>query len=150
MASKGWSFTGSFHHDPYPTISPIRPELSQTGRSVLVTGGSDGIGLAIAKAFLHASAAKVIIIGRRQNMIDKAICQLESQKSAENARTIGIVCDMSDPVAAEKLWTGFRDQGIVVATSVAAHSPILELGTAAVWKEYAMNARAQLDFAERF
>ncbi len=89
-------------------------------------------------------------------MLDTAIAQLEPEKSGGKARAIGIVCDMSDPVAAEKLWAGFRDQDIIVdvlvlnATSVAAHSSILELGTAAVWKEYEMNARAQLDFAERF
>ena len=156
MTSRGQNFTQSFHREPYPAISPTRPELSQAGRTVLVTGGSDGIGLAIAKAFLQGSAASVIIIGRRQNMIDKAIPQLGSQKSAGRVRTIGIACDMSDPVAAAKLGAGFGDQGIVIdvlvlnATSVATHSPILELGTEAVWKEYAMNARAQLDFAERF
>jgi NAD(P)-dependent dehydrogenase (short-subunit alcohol dehydrogenase family) len=42
------------------------------GKRVLVTGGSSGIGLALAKAFL-AKHAKVVISGRRPDALAKAV-----------------------------------------------------------------------------
>ena len=42
------SFTKKWHSEPYPYISPTRPELSARGKNVIVTGGGTGIGNAIA------------------------------------------------------------------------------------------------------
>lgn len=49
--------------------------MNITGNTVLVTGGSAGIGFAIAKAFI-AAGNKVIITGRDQQRLDKALTQL--------------------------------------------------------------------------
>lgn len=38
------SFTKGIYRDAYPTIDPTRPELSQSGKVVMVTGASKGIG----------------------------------------------------------------------------------------------------------
>jgi hypothetical protein len=48
--------TKTVHRDVYPAISPSRPELSQAGRVVLVTGGGTGVGHSIARSFVRASA----------------------------------------------------------------------------------------------
>jgi uncharacterized oxidoreductase len=45
------------------------------GKRVLVTGGSSGIGLAIANAFL-AKGAKVAISGRRSALVSSALAEL--------------------------------------------------------------------------
>lgn len=50
-------------------------EISFKGKSVAVTGGSEGIGLAIARGFLDAGA-KVAICGRSQAKLDAALEQL--------------------------------------------------------------------------
>lgn len=47
------------------------------GHNVLVSGGSSGIGLAIAKAFL-AEGAKVIITGRNKDKLEKTASELNS------------------------------------------------------------------------
>lgn len=47
----GSTFTKTIHKTTYPTIDPARPELSQAGRTVVITGGSAGIGFAIAQGF---------------------------------------------------------------------------------------------------
>lgn len=57
-------FTSAFHHDTYPSISPSRPELSASGKTILITGGGRGVGTAIVKAFAEAGASNIIISGR--------------------------------------------------------------------------------------
>ncbi|KAF4826565.1 hypothetical protein CGCTS75_v008959 [Colletotrichum tropicale] len=51
----------TYHKEPYAAISPRLPELSQQDNTVLITGGSEGIGFAIAKAFIEASAKEIVI-----------------------------------------------------------------------------------------
>jgi 3-oxoacyl-[acyl-carrier protein] reductase len=52
-------------------------EISLKGRAAIVTGGSKGIGFAIAKRFL-ASGADVAIVGRTRATLDEAIKELGS------------------------------------------------------------------------
>lgn len=38
------AFTVKNYRDNYPAIDPTRPELAQTGKVVVITGGSRGLG----------------------------------------------------------------------------------------------------------
>lgn len=49
--------------------------FSLKGKIALVTGGGTGIGLGISKAFIEAGA-KVIITGRRENVLEEAVAEL--------------------------------------------------------------------------
>ncbi|RYP89394.1 hypothetical protein DL769_000045 [Monosporascus sp. CRB-8-3] len=139
MSQPGWTLTKTYRREPYPAISPLRPELSQVGRTVLITGGTAGIGYAIARAFLQASAAKQ-----------------EAQSTNQNAEIIGLAVDISNASAVEKLWAGLKEQGTVVdvlvlnAASISLQKPVLELGTEGLWSDFNVNVRAQFDMAERF
>jgi len=55
-------------------------DLGLTHRAVLVTGGSKGIGLACARAFL-AEGARVVIVSRNRANLDKAAAQLPQLKT---------------------------------------------------------------------
>ncbi|KAK9419938.1 putative NAD(P)-binding protein [Seiridium unicorne] len=66
------SFTKTWHNEPYPAISPTRPELSASGKHVVITGGGTGIGKAAAIAFAQANAKSVSIIGRRIDRLQTA------------------------------------------------------------------------------
>ena len=128
-----WTLTDPFHRSPYPAISPLRPQLAQTGRTVLVTGGNAGIGYAIAEAFLQASARKVIVTGRRTEATKNAAIKLASTNS--QAKAIGLACDMSNAKAVDELWNSLEQEGTTVdvlilnAVKVPNEKPILENGT---------------------
>ena len=61
------------------------------GRTALITGGTSGIGLAMAKLFVR-SGAFVIITGRSQNRIDEA-CNVISQETATKGLVKGLEWD---------------------------------------------------------
>lgn len=69
--------------------------MNLSGNTVLITGGSSGIGLEIAKQFLKRDN-KVIITGRNEQKLQKAREQLEGLTAIQN--------DVSNPDDIEKLY----------------------------------------------
>lgn len=65
------------------------------GRMALVTGGTSGIGLAIAKTFL-LNGCDVIITGRSQEKIDKAISKLTMEVNDKKRKIIGFQFNIAD------------------------------------------------------
>src|SRR3989344_1186686 len=67
--------------------------LDFTKKTVVVTGGASGIGLATAKAFLNCGA-NVVICDRRKAVLEKAVRDIKKDiKSRE--RILAVTCDMS-------------------------------------------------------
>lgn len=71
-------------------IVTAAPSELLKGRCALVTGGTSGIGYAIAQAFLRAGAS-VVITGRYQNRLDKACESLR-----KDGQVYGLVLDNRD------------------------------------------------------
>lgn len=57
-------------------ITQLGPSELLKGRAALITGGTSGIGYAIADAMLRAGAAAVVITGRTEERCKKAVNQL--------------------------------------------------------------------------
>lgn len=73
--------------------------MKMTGNTILVTGGTSGIGRALAEAF-HARGNRVIIAGRRQVLLD--------QVAAGRPGLLGMPLDLGDPAALSRLATDVR------------------------------------------
>lgn len=151
------TLTKRVHKTSYAAIDPSRAALSQAGKTVVITGGGSGIGYAIAQAFVAASAARVIILGRRADVIASAAQKLAAATNHPDSSEIrGIPCDISDATTVDALWAGFAKEGIAIdvlvlnAASFAPLQPLMELGTEAVWALYDANVRAQMHMTERF
>ena len=89
------SFTKEFHRDTYPAINTTRPELSAARKVVFITGGGQGIGAAIAKAFSQAEAADIIITGRKQNTLSSVKSSIEALPG-NKSRVHTFVVDISN------------------------------------------------------
>ncbi|KAI1334016.1 NAD(P)-binding protein [Xylariaceae sp. FL0016] len=151
------SLTKTYHTVPYASISPTRPELSQAGKTILITGGNGGIGHAIARAFLRAGASCLVILGRRADVTAEAARRLGQEPSGSGCKILGLTCDIGNEAAVADLWEKLRGDGIAVdvlvlnaAMTSIPFQPVMEVGTKAIWTAYNVNLRAQIDMTERF
>ncbi len=83
-----------------------------TGNTILVTGGTSGIGRTLAEA-LHDRGNRVIVAGRRQALLD--------QVTAGRSGMVGMQLDLDDPAALLRLAEGVRsrfpDLNVLVANA---------------------------------
>ena len=71
-------------------------ELRLDDRTALVTGGSQGLGRAMATTFA-AAGARVAVIGRDQTALDEAAAEITEAGGGRTA--VGLSADVTDPVA---------------------------------------------------
>ena len=146
----------TYHKESYAAISPMLPEVRQEGKTILITGGSEGIGFAIAQAFIAASAKTIIIVSRHADKVNSAVAELTKQATSTGSPTVteGRVCDVSSLESTEALWTGLQNDGIFIdvlvlnAAHVGVRKSLLENGRDGILHEYNVNFRGTLDFAE--
>jgi NAD(P)-dependent dehydrogenase (short-subunit alcohol dehydrogenase family) len=76
-----WSHVGNYvenHHDTYPFIHPTLADMS--GKSVLITGASKGVGEATALSFAKAGCSKIAIAAR--SPLDKTVKAVKEAAAA--------------------------------------------------------------------
>jgi NAD(P)-dependent dehydrogenase (short-subunit alcohol dehydrogenase family) len=82
---------------------PSFPQLS--GKTALVTGGSRGIGLAIARE-LAAEGCRVVIVGRDPEALERAVTQLNADGLSVSAKT----CDVTSVDEVTGLFDAIRQR----------------------------------------
>jgi NAD(P)-dependent dehydrogenase (short-subunit alcohol dehydrogenase family) len=90
------------------------------GRTALITGASQGLGLEIARAYLDAGAAGVCICGRDPATLEHALCEL-GERASPGQRVLGDVADVSRPEDVDRLvelaLTGLGEVTILVSNA---------------------------------
>lgn len=154
---KATDVTKTVHSAPYAAISPTRPELSQAGKTVLITGGGTGCGLAIAKAFVAAKASRVVIVGRREAVLSSAKKTLEddARRLASPTAIVFRRCDVTAESEVEALWAdadvGYVDVLVLNAAKFQTkESSLVNMGFKEVWSMYEGNVKGPLHMAEKF
>lgn len=148
------SITEAYHKIAYHAISPTANP--QVGRTVLIGGASAGIGYSIARTFIVAGAAPVIILGRSKEKLDQAVESLQVSASAENKTAVhGYQCDVTDAAQVAAVWEDLAKKGIAVDVLVlnAATGPYTTLAASsakATWDVMEYNVLANLRMTYAF
>lgn len=105
----------------------MNPELIN-GKVIAITGGGAGLGLATAQVLVKFGA-KVALLGRRQDVLDKAVAEL----GADNAA--GFVCDVAKKSEVEKAFAALHAHfgkldGLVNNAGIARPDPIEKMDEA--------------------
>ena len=81
-------------------------KIDLSGKTALVTGSTQGIGLAIAQG-LASAGARVIVNGRTQSKVDEAVATI-------GGAAVGIAADVSDTAGADAVIDRFPDVDVLV------------------------------------
>ncbi|KAK6700725.1 hypothetical protein SNK05_013563 [Fusarium graminearum] len=157
-SARATDVTKTVYTEPYDAISPENPNLSQAGKTILITGGGTTIGNAIGRSFVCASAETVIIIGRRPEVLQEGARRLEQEAKTTGMHTkiIHRQLDIGDFSAVDAFWTQLASEGIsvdVFVSNAAAFpelKPLLEIGTKVTWSQLNTNVHAPMYLLEKF
>ncbi|NMO17131.1 SDR family oxidoreductase [Pyxidicoccus fallax] len=83
----------------------LRSRFQFSGRTVLITGGSRGLGLVMARLLLK-EGARVAICGREETSLERAREELERA----GGEVLAIPCDVRDPVQVEALVSAVHER----------------------------------------
>ena len=110
-------------------------DISLSGRSAIVTGGSKGLGYAIAMQFAQ-SGADVAIAARGREALDKAVTDV---KAVAKGKVIGVTGDVGEPAGIKKIYDeavkAFGKIDIVVNNAGTSRNAKFEDITDEVWRE---------------
>ncbi|RPK68518.1 3-oxoacyl-[acyl-carrier-protein] reductase FabG [Streptomyces sp. ADI96-02] len=107
--------------------------IDLTGKNALVTGSSQGIGLAIATGLAEAGAS-VVLTGRGQDRLDAAAASLRAQ--VEDAAVDTLACDLTTEEGAAELGGALPEVDVLVNNlGVFGARPPLEI-TDREWQTY--------------
>ncbi|KAF7716067.1 Uncharacterized protein PECH_008711 [Penicillium ucsense] len=123
------SLTRTWHNASYPAISPHRPELAATGKTIIIAGAGSGIGRATAQSFAKAGAQKIVLIGRTEASLRETAKTLTCNTSVQ-------VADVTDEEALRAIAaaTGQWDVMVLAAGYISPPASIRD-ASVAEWRQ---------------
>ncbi|KAJ5928754.1 NADP(+)-dependent dehydrogenase [Penicillium verhagenii] len=139
------SLTSFWHNAPYAAISPERPELSASGKTVIITGAGSGIGQATALAFDRAGASKIVLIGRKEETLKATQKQLSCNSSVHPA-------SVTDEAALKEVAAsiGAWDIMILAAGYISPKARMQEASVDEWWQNFETNVKGTMIAANVF
>ena len=148
------SFTKTYHHKPYPAISPTKPEHSAKDKIILITGAGSGVGEATAHAFAQAGARAVILCGRRVDPLNKVKTDVESKSPSTRVAVYSVDISKEDSVASvfEDVKRNFGPLDVVVnsAGHLSDKGDITESSLSNFWDSFEITVKGGFLIAQHF
>lgn len=125
-----------WHNNTYDAIDPRRSELSQIGKTVIVTGAGTGIGREVVAGFAQAGASEIHILGRTKETLEETK-NIVRKTYPDTDITIHIA-DIVDLDAVEKAAKAIGSWDVLIANAGYISSPELIEGSDADawWKNF--------------
>src|SRR5215469_11861791 len=122
-------------------------DLKLTGRSVLITGASKGIGLGIAKWFA-SEGVHPRLVARSGDVLAK---EAEAIRKSAQVNVQTLAADLSDPAARRKVFETFPDVDIVVNNAGAIPGGTIEDVDEKAWRAgWDLKVYAHVDFTRMY
>lgn len=142
----------SWHTGSYDAIDPSLPALSAKGKTVAITGGGSGIGVAIARAFAKAGATEIVILGRTERTLDAAKNSIERLYPKTTVSTW--TADVANEASVAAAFKGIKSKiGLVdILISNAGYLPdiksVVDSNVDEWWRGYEVNVKGTLIVAK--
>ncbi|KAF2016765.1 hypothetical protein BU24DRAFT_423122 [Aaosphaeria arxii CBS 175.79] len=104
--SRIMQFTPTLRRAVYEAISPKNPQNSASGKNVLITGATRGIGKGIAMTWAQAGASGIVITGRNKAALDTTAEEIKN--ISPDTKVLAVTADATSPEDAKKLWSEVR------------------------------------------
>jgi len=115
---------------------------SLTGRVAIVTGGSSGIGISIAKT-LAANGAQVAVVGRNQERLAAVVDEISNDGGTAVAIAVDLCADDAPGKVVEQTLAAFnRIDSLVNSAGIYLETRFLDCPIENVDKQYQINVRA--------
>ncbi len=102
------AFTKKVYRDVYPAVDPKLPMLSQSGRVIMVTGASRGVGVGIAEAFALAGAKAIIITARK--IPDLKDTETKIKRANSDVEVWPVALEITDEAAVKVVFLDVADK----------------------------------------
>jgi len=140
------SFVTTIHHDTYPAIDPLKADLS--GKHVLITGASKGIGRATALSFAKAGASGIAILARSDlSSLVTELHAVAAKAGRPRPKVLSLTADQTDQsqveAAAAKISAEFGRLDVLInnAGYLETWKPIAESDVQDWWKTFEVNVK---------
>ncbi|KAH7018042.1 putative oxidoreductase [Microdochium trichocladiopsis] len=149
-------FIGKMHNDTYADIDPLKADLS--GKTIVISGASKGIGRAAAIAFAQAGASNIAITAR-SNLDDVVSAMLKAARDAGRPKDPVILSATADATSeqdvsrfAKKVGEAFGAVDLLInnAGYLSEWTPLIDTDPTDWWMNFEVNVRGIYLFTRAF
>lgn len=150
------AYTPNVHRDQYPAIDPTSPSLSLTGKTVIITGASAGIGAqGLAPAFAKAGAKVIVLIARNQAKLDAVTNGLRAQYPKVEFLALSAAVDSESAVKGvfDTISSKYGHADVLINNAgvwVSGGAPIATADPSDWWKDFEVNTKGLFLMSQGF
>ncbi|UPX17179.1 uncharacterized protein EKO05_0007551 [Ascochyta rabiei] len=126
-----FQLTKTMKREIYPAIDPNNPELSATGKTVLITGATGGIG-----------GLSIVLVGRKKELLDEPASAVKA--ISPSTQVLALIADLTSDSDVEGLFKHAIDS--LVAIDVLVHAA----GGTTTGVDYELNVKASYTVAHYY